>query len=345
MGDASGSGIPFAIDASGKVHAAGTTIGVLQTTPNAFISAVQPEPPNVEYTYPFAEVLDFSQDGGTVCLDSASARGLAFAAQPPDTTALLPVTISNCGNASITIQSVTGSDPAFSVPSQQNNCTAALPAAYTCTLQVGFTPAADQSYTASLTIKSSASASSVSIPLMGIGAGSAPFTLGVANGGSSSASVNSGAAATYSLAITGSGSFTGTVNLTCSGAPLYAVCSISPAALSVAGTTANSVTVTITTGSQSGAVQGRGSTLAVLGMGLMGVGTLARRRRRWWSTLLSLCGVLMLVPFSACGGGGGGGGGGTTTTGLYTAPGTYGLTVTAVSGTTKETQALTLVVK
>ena len=140
--------------------------------------------------------------------------------------------------------------------------------------------------------------------------------------------------------------FTGTVSLSCAITPAAAsdppTCSV-PATVTISGTTAQTFTLTVNTTAASAMNQPLrlpwpgegGAVLACLALWF-----LPARRRRW---LAMLSGVVLLCAVAGMGcGGSGSAGGGQTNSG--TAPGTYTVTVTAVSGTMtqKGTVALTV---
>ena len=88
--------------------------------------------------------------------------------------------------------------------SETNNCGTSIHAAGTCQLQVTFTPTATGSRTGTITITDNAPNSPQTIALTGTGT-MASIGLGIASGGSASATVNAGTSATYSLSIGGQG--------------------------------------------------------------------------------------------------------------------------------------------
>src|SRR6266446_5514665 len=73
------------------------------------------------------------------------------------------------------------------------------------------------------------------------------FSFGPGSGGSTSAAITARQTATYNVQLNPAGGFSGSVSLTCSGAPAQATCSISPASVTVTGSSAVPFTVTITT--------------------------------------------------------------------------------------------------
>ncbi len=171
-------------------------------------------------------------------------------------------------------------------------------------------------------------------------------------GNPTSASISPGQTASYTLNITALNGLTGDVNMSCTGAPSEAVCSVNPSPVSLtAGNSTVSATVNITTTAPTGlAPWGKPQPpprkwpsprmLAwCLGFGL--ALWLALRRRK----ALAVAGLtLSLVWLLSCGGGSpsGGGGGGYHDPG--TPAGTYTLTLTGVIGSASHSVQLTLVV-
>ncbi|MGA2218232.1 MAG: C1 family peptidase, partial [Terracidiphilus sp.] len=165
--------------------------------------------------------------------------------------------------------------------------------------------------------------------------------------GTSSLSIAPGATTgnTVAITVTPSNGFTGTVNLTCGVTPVAAsdppTCSLLPGSVTIAGTGAQSSTLTISTTAATSAKSefkkllwpSAGTALALL---LMGV----PRRRRNWLPLLGILALAVTFGVIGCGGGGGnsggGGGGGNSGGGgggnTGTTPGTYTVTVTGASG-------------
>ncbi|MBS0614364.1 MAG: VCBS repeat-containing protein, partial [Proteobacteria bacterium] len=172
----------------------------------------------------------------------------------------------------------------------------------------------------------------------------------------SSGSIAAGQSATATLTLTPSGGFSGTVSLSCSGAPSGATCSLSPASVALNGA-ATTTTLTLDTTARSAALTvppslrlDIGSNPTALLWALLGPVWLMRRpmrraalhRARWLSLLILSAGFL-------CGCGGGGSSGGSST-GPVTPPasgtpaGTYTITVTASSGSLSHAQTYTLTV-
>jgi hypothetical protein len=166
MSDLSGSGLRIALDSDGKVHAAGTTTAPIHTTAGAFIGAVTAPPADVEYTYPYAALIDPGASSATLCLNST---GLSFGYLIPQTTLTRSVQVSSCGSAPLTISSIASNNAAFTVPAGSNGCTGSIAVGSSCSVTVQFTPATAQAYTGQLTITSNAAIPTTSIPLNGSG--------------------------------------------------------------------------------------------------------------------------------------------------------------------------------
>jgi hypothetical protein len=169
MGDSSGSGLQIALDSAGKIHTAGTSTTPIYTTPGAFIGTVTTAPANYEYTYPYAVLIDPSNNGATLCLGN-SGGGLSFGYLLPQTTASQSVQATNCGSAPLTISSIVSSNAAFTVLTGSNTCAGSIAVGASCTVSIQFEPAAAQSYTGQLTFTSNATIATISIPLSGAGA-------------------------------------------------------------------------------------------------------------------------------------------------------------------------------
>jgi hypothetical protein len=188
-------------------------------------------------------------------------------------------------------------------------------------------------------------------------------------GAGTSVTVAAGKTASYSLSLSGSGGFSGSVALTCSGAPAGAVCDVSPSSVTLSGTTLVSAMVSITTtgGSQLWpSHEGnrcdppltvvRIFSLLLVIAGLSGSMRLRRGRHpRFSLSFATAFGVLVLITASliaGCGGSGsatGSGPGSTVPSATGTPAGTYTITVTATAGSgasvVSHTRKLTLVVQ
>jgi subtilase family serine protease len=167
------------------------------------------------------------------------------------------------------------------------------------------------------------------------------------------ASINAGASSTSTVTVAPTGGFTGTVALTCAvtgGGTPAPTCAFSKASVALGASQTSTLTVSTTAAHNlSGALTspssrpGRGAGwLAASGGALFaGIFLLGVPRRRRITGL----GIVLLVFFAAgVGCGGGSSSGGSTQTGGATPAGTYTVTITATSGTTVQTDALTVTV-
>jgi Domain of unknown function (DUF1929)/IPT/TIG domain len=176
--------------------------------------------------------------------------------------------------------------------------------------------------------------------------------LGPAPGDSNSVTVTAGQTANYTLAI-GGAAMSGTANLTCTGTPAGATCSI-PSSQVFNSTSPVTFSVKVATTSRTmGALHFPASPLHwswTLAFAMLGIvvlpglreSTFKRSARRY----LLLAPLTLLLLLASCGGGSssmGGGGGQPNPNG--TPAGTYHLTVQAVSGSTTQTTPLTLIVQ
>jgi hypothetical protein len=182
------------------------------------------------------------------------------------------------------------------------------------------------------------------------GIGSSPLSIGEAAGSSTSATVTAGGTASYSLSLLSSGGFTGTVALSCSGAPANSTCTVDPATLNVTTDGSTSFKVTVATNvSQSSRIRSSSrimlSGLAALSLLIMPFISRGRRSALGFLVLL-LCISTGLIL--GCGGGSNSGGSGTPPPSggsAVTPAGKYTLTVQAASGSVTATQAITLTVQ
>jgi FG-GAP-like repeat/Abnormal spindle-like microcephaly-assoc'd, ASPM-SPD-2-Hydin/FG-GAP repeat len=276
---------------------------------------------------------------------------LLFAAQVSGTTsAAQNVTLSNAGNAALSITTISTSGDF----AETNKCGTSVAAGGACQISVTFTPTSGGSRTGTLTVADGASGSSQVVTLTGTGQ---DFLL--ASSGSASATVMPGQTATYTIALTPGGGLNPNVTLTCSGAPAGAACNISPATVSLNGTTAATATVTVTTKAASlvllpdATKRWRHIKLVVLflyGLALLLMAGFWRWRAspqvRWAPPLAMALLLCVALTLTSCGGGSSSGGGSSAT---GTAAGTYTITVsasaTAGSTTLTHSTKLTLVVQ
>lgn len=156
------------------------------------------------------------------------------------------VTLTNSGTARLAIASISlgGANPGDF--SQTNNCAgAALNIQASCSITVTFSPQAQGQRSATITITDDGSGSPQNLTVTGNAA--SPFQIVPTGSASTSATVSAGQTAQFSLQLAPGAGYTGTVNFSCAGAPVAAVCSVTPPSLTVAGTAPASVSVSVTT--------------------------------------------------------------------------------------------------
>jgi hypothetical protein len=274
---------------------------------------------------------------------SLSPTSLSFSSQAVGiTSAAQVVTLTNSGSATLQITQISSSGDF----QETNTCGAILAAGSNCTISVTFTPTSTGTRTGTLSIADSASGSPQTAALTGTGA-AASLGLGVGAGGSSTETVSAGKTATYMLSIGGQG-VSGTVTLSCTGAPTGAACTV-PSTVTVSATSASPVTVSVTTTARTSSAlipANRKPWEALFAIGVLGFVTLPRRNKknigRTAKTALFLPLLLVILTLPGCGGSSSGSGSNSN----GTPAGTYPLTVTASgTGVTTQTMTLSLVVQ
>jgi len=154
-------------------------------------------------------------------------------------------TLTNTGTLPLSIASISIEETNSADFSQTGNCGTSLGSGANCSIMVLFTPTGTGSRTATLSVADGASPNPQVVSLSGTGT---DFSLGAASNGSTSATITSGQTATYSLAVTPLGGFSGSVTLSigCSTVP-QAACAITPNSVTVAGSAAAGFTITVGT--------------------------------------------------------------------------------------------------
>lgn len=152
------------------------------------------------------------------------------------------VTLTNGGTASLSINQISTTGQF----TETNNCGTSL-GLTTCQISVVFSPTSAGVQTGTLTVMDNAAGNPQTVPLSG-NPPAPGFTITPGGGSSStSATVTAGQTANYSLSLAGTNGFSGAVNFTCSGAPMYSSCAVSPNPANVSGTSALAVGVSVST--------------------------------------------------------------------------------------------------
>jgi large repetitive protein len=150
-----------------------------------------------------------------------------------------------------------------------------------------------------------------------------PFAFDPALNSGLSTTVSAGQTATYNLILSAEFGFTGTVALSCSGAPAGTTCNVSPAsAVLSTGSSTAPVTVTVTTTSHA---RNGDSPFKMMPFAIAGAITalsFAGNRKRLRPVLLMLLAVILGVIVSSCGGGGSSNAPPSTTSAILTITGT-----------------------
>lgn len=167
-----------------------------------------------------------------------------------------------------------------------------------------------------------------------------------------SLSLTAGATGTAVVSIAANAAFSGTVALTCSGAPAQASCSISPASVQLSAGQTGTLTAVVATTAANNTYQASNRKNDAGSLGLAGGGVLAatflmmlplRRRisKGLWTLLIAI--AIGVAGLTGCNSGGGGSNSTTTYTG--TPAGSYTLKVTATSGSITSSSTITLQVQ
>ena len=147
--------------------------------------------------------------------------------------------------------------------SQSNTCVGNPVAVQgNCSITVNFAPQSEGQRSASILVTDDAVSSPQSIALSGDLA--SPFQLGAAPAGSTSATVSAGVTANYALQLMPGPGYTGTVSISCSGAPVGAACNVVPGSMIVSNGSAVPFEVMVTTSGNALAILPGGFTPRIL---------------------------------------------------------------------------------
>lgn len=198
----------------------------------------------------------FSLTNSAAAVVSLSPATLTFSSQTVGTTSTAQtVTVTNEGSANLTFSAgaVTGTGPnAADFQVSADGCSGQTIAQNgSCSVGVTFKPSIAGGETATLNFSDNAASSPQTVGLSGTGTAPPDFTLGLASGASSSATVSLGQTASYSLDVTPAGGFNQTVTFTCAGAPSEATCTVSPSSATLDGSDAQALSVSVSTAAAS----------------------------------------------------------------------------------------------
>jgi len=274
-------------------------------------------------------------------------NSLTFASQQVGTTSGgQAVTLTNLGSSALSISSISATGDF----AQTNTCGTSLAAGSNCQITVTFSPTVAGTRTGTVAINDNAAGSPQTVSLSGVATAAPDFAIGPAPGQPASQTVSAGQSAKFSLMLMPSGSFTGTVNLSCSIKPVVSpapTCSL-PSSVQVSGSSGQSVTVTIgttaavTTGTISHVNFPSGwIPMAWAGMLFLFACFWLRARRR----LPVLAAPIIVLAVASWVGCGGGGSSSSRTTTPGTPAGAYTVTITATSGNLSHNMTLTVTVQ
>jgi hypothetical protein len=267
---------------------------------------------------------------------SLSPASLSFAPIAVNTTASAQaVTLTNNGGLPLTLSASSITAP-FTIAA--TSCSTTLAPGASCTYQIALTPTAPGIVSGAFTLTTNAQPATQTVSLAATGI---DFTLTPL--GPTSQTISSSGTATYALQLASPASLSGSVALSCTGAPANSHCLVAPSSASLGAT--QTITVTITTGV---AALSPAPTLpwtrpaAPLVFALSLPLLLTRKRRR---RARSFTAMFIAITLIGCGAGRVIPPGSTTTTPTPTPDGSYTLTVTASSSGIAHTVQLTLLVQ
>jgi hypothetical protein len=249
------------------------------------------------------------------------------------------LTLTNNGGLALNISSIAIS-PGFNIVA--NTCTTTLVVNTACTLSIVFAPMVAGPVAGALTLTDNAPSGTQTTNLTGTGI---DFTL--AANGNTTATLSSGAIATYPLLLSSLSSLStlsGNVAFVCTGAPANSICTVTPGVAALGGT--QSVIVTVQTGTLVELKLPESNRINSIFLALLPALPLVWRRRRALSAqrlpllfvaLIALagCGVARIIPPAS----------GPANPTVTTPNGTYNLTVSGASAGVTHSVGLTLIVR
>lgn len=297
----------------------------------------------VESGAPVPAMLHLIGSGAIAPIATLSATTLTFGPQEIGTTsASQTVTLTNTGNATLNYIGFELFGDYQSIFPLTYTCGPSLNPGDSCTFSVAFKPASAGTTTINLIVESNANPGFQSVILTGTSP-QVPFVISTQTGGSTTSTVSAGSPATYGLAITPAGGYSGNVSLTCNSLPTNASCSINPGSFALAGGHAANFTVTIATESTAKAAVWRNAGLGSVFAACLILLPFSRKRKMGVFPVGIILLMFAVAGVSACGGGSGTS---APPQSSKVASGTYTIHVVASDGSSLQTtQAITLVVQ
>ncbi len=195
-----------------------TTSGAFQTVPPA------------QGNHPFVAKLNMAIAAPSVCLDTWTVN---FGQVLVGTSITETVHLTNCGNAALNLASLVSSAPMVTAT---ETCGAIQPG-IVCPVSLTFSPTETSTVLGTVTLNDNAAISPQIIGFSGQGVASQNFSL---SSNPNSATITAGQSGTFILTVAPQGTFTGTINLSCSGLPALAACTFNPALLTPDSSSTNS---------------------------------------------------------------------------------------------------------
>jgi FG-GAP-like repeat/Abnormal spindle-like microcephaly-assoc'd, ASPM-SPD-2-Hydin len=165
---------------------------------------------------------------GTVSAVTLTPNSLSFVSYIGTTSAPQSVTLSNTASEALAISAITASADF----AETNNCPVggSLPSGSSCIIKVTFTPTASGTVSGTVSITDDGLGSPQMMGLTG-----AVQDFAIATTSQTSVTVTPGQAANYSISVSPVNGFNQTVQLSCSGAPAQATCTVSPTSVTLDG--------------------------------------------------------------------------------------------------------------